>query len=83
MHERRGIIPSLEPGFGGWFLTNEDGCSHGMLNILNLIDDARCFETVRAMRWPQGVTCPHSTTLPKSLKQGHATESAAGTTKNN
>ena len=22
MHERRGIIPSLEPGFGGWFLTN-------------------------------------------------------------
>src|SRR5208337_4390495 len=25
MHERRGIIPSLEPGFGGWFLTNQDG----------------------------------------------------------
>ena len=22
MHKRRGIIPSLEPGFGGWFLTN-------------------------------------------------------------
>ncbi len=22
MHVRRGIIPSLEPGFGGWFLTN-------------------------------------------------------------
>ena len=25
-----------------------------MLNIVNLIDDARCFETVRAMRWPKG-----------------------------
>ena len=40
-----------------------------MPNILNLIDDARCFETVRAMRWPQGVTCP-SATLPKSRNRG-------------
>lgn len=28
-----------------------------MLNILNLIDDAKCFETVRALRWPEGVRC--------------------------
>ena len=41
-----------------------------MLNILNLIDDARCFETVRAMRWPQGVTCPHCDS-PHVTKQGH------------
>jgi transposase-like protein len=41
-----------------------------MLNILNLIDDARCFETVRAMRWPQGVTCPHCHS-PQITKQGH------------
>ena len=42
-----------------------------MLNILNLIDDARCFETVRAMRWPQGgVTCPHCDS-PQVTKQGH------------
>ena len=41
-----------------------------MLNILNLIDDARCFETVRAMRWPQGVTCPHCHS-PQVTKQGH------------
>ena len=40
-----------------------------MLNILNLIDDARCFETVRAMRWPQGVTCPHCHS-PQITKQG-------------
>ena len=40
-----------------------------MLNILNLIDDARCFETVRAMRRPQGVT-PHCHS-PQVTKQGH------------
>ena len=41
-----------------------------MLNILNLIDDAKCFETVRAMRWPQGVACPHCHS-PQVTKQGH------------
>jgi transposase-like protein len=30
-----------------------------MLNILNLIDDVKCFETVRSLRWPDGVSCPH------------------------
>jgi transposase-like protein len=29
-----------------------------MLNIQNLIDDAKCYATVREMRWPDGVTCP-------------------------
>jgi transposase-like protein len=29
-----------------------------MVNIQALIDDAKCFETVRAMRWPDGVRCP-------------------------
>ncbi len=29
-----------------------------MINLQNLIDDAKCFETVREMRWPEGVTCP-------------------------
>ena len=29
-----------------------------MVNIQALIDDARCFETVRTMRWPDGVRCP-------------------------
>ena len=38
--------------------------------MLNLIDDARCFETVRAMRWPQGVTCSHCHS-PQITKQGH------------
>jgi transposase-like protein len=30
-----------------------------VVNIQNLIDDFKCFETVRELREPQGVTCPH------------------------
>ncbi|HEO65153.1 MAG TPA: transposase, partial [Spirochaetes bacterium] len=29
-----------------------------MINIQKLMDNAKCFETLRAMRWPKGVTCP-------------------------
>jgi hypothetical protein len=28
-----------------------------MLKIDNLIDDAKCFESVRQMRWPEVVKC--------------------------
>ncbi len=30
-----------------------------MVDIQDLIDDAKCYETARTMRWPDGVTCPH------------------------
>ena len=29
------------------------------LTLLPLIDDQKCFEMVRQLRWPDGVTCPH------------------------
>ena len=29
-----------------------------MVNIQNLFDDAKCYQTIRDMRWPDGVTCP-------------------------
>ena len=29
-----------------------------MLNLASLIEDAKCYETVRQIRWPQGVNCP-------------------------
>ena len=29
-----------------------------MIHIQSLIDDAKCFETVRALRWPDGVCWP-------------------------
>ena len=30
-----------------------------MLRIQNLIDDAKCYEALRELRWPDGVLCPH------------------------
>lgn len=30
-----------------------------LLQIQHLIDDAKCFQTVRELRWPDGVRCPH------------------------
>lgn len=30
-----------------------------MLNIQQLIDDAKCYAVVREMRWSDGVKCPH------------------------
>ena len=30
-----------------------------MLTIPALIDDARCFQVLRDLRWPPGVRCPH------------------------
>ncbi len=45
-----------------------------LVHITNLIDDAKCFETVRQLRWPDGVICPQcrsrhvtkdATTIPR------------------
>ena len=41
-----------------------------MVNIQALIDDAKCFETVRAMRWPDGVRCPECDSADVT-KDGH------------
>jgi transposase-like protein len=30
-----------------------------LVNIQTLIDDAKCYDTVRTVRWPEGVRCPH------------------------
>src|SRR5512135_2328377 len=40
-----------------------------MINLPNLIDDAKCFQTVRELRWPEGVTCPHCSS-PEVVKDG-------------
>ena len=34
------------------------GDTGAMIHIQSLIDDAKCFETVRDLRWPDGVRCP-------------------------
>jgi transposase-like protein len=28
------------------------------VNIKNLIDDVQCYQTVRELRWPEGIVCP-------------------------
>ena len=33
--------------------------SRNLLNISAIIDDTKCFETVRGLRWPAGVRCAH------------------------
>lgn len=30
-----------------------------MIALQSLLDDAKCYETVRHLRWPEGVRCPH------------------------
>ena len=30
-----------------------------MVNIQDLFDDAKCYQTIREMRWPDGVGCSH------------------------
>lgn len=30
-----------------------------MIALQSLLDDAKCYETVRHLRWPEGVGCPH------------------------
>lgn len=40
-----------------------------MIHIQSLIDDTKCFTTVREMRWPDGVQCP-TCDSPDVIKQG-------------
>ena len=39
------------------------------LTLLPLIDDQKCFEAVRKLRWPKAVTCPHCDS-PEVTKRG-------------
>jgi transposase-like protein len=43
-----------------------------MVNIQDLFDDAKCYQTIRDMRWPDGVACPHcsSTSVIKNGRDG-------------
>lgn len=43
-----------------------------MLNIQNLIEDAKCYDTIRALRWPDGVRCVHCRSAAVT-KQGRDT----------
>jgi transposase-like protein len=40
-----------------------------MVNIQDLFDDAKCYQTIRDMRWPYGVRCPRCSS-PAVIKNG-------------
>ena len=40
-----------------------------LINILGIIDDAKCDEMVRLLRWPDGARCPHCDS-GTAVKQG-------------
>ncbi len=45
-----------------------------MLNIQNLIDDAKCFAEVRQLRWPNGVCCPQCGSTHIKKRGFHTTQ---------
>jgi len=51
-------------GIGGWYtlttfcVPTHDRSPTVQINIKNLIDDGQCYQTVRELRWPDGVKCP-------------------------
>ena len=47
-----------------------DGGNASIIQITQLVDDAKCFEIVRTFRWPNGVLCPHCVAT-NVIKNGH------------
>jgi len=46
------------------------------VNIKNLVDDVQCYQTVRELRWPDGVACP-SCESQQVIKRGFDDTEAA------
>ena len=43
-----------------------------MLAIQDLVDDAKCYETVRELRWVTEVSCPHCTSTQIKKRGKHS-----------
>ncbi len=43
--------------------------AHKLLVIRNIIDEAKCYQTVRDLRWPEEIQCPHCDSF-KIIKYG-------------
>jgi transposase-like protein len=46
------------------------------VNLQSLMDDTKCYETVRALRWPEGVHCPHCASSPVTQPGRDTTQAA-------
>jgi transposase-like protein len=47
-----------------------------MIHIQSLIDDAKCFATVRELRWPEGVKCPACSSIDIGKRGFHTNQPA-------
>ena len=47
-----------------------------MINLQSLLDDSKCYDTIRQLRWPVGVRCPHCESA-QVTKQGWDTTQPA------
>lgn len=47
-----------------------------MIALQSLLDDAKCYETVRQVRWPEGVRCPHCASAHVSKQGRDSTQKA-------
>ena len=47
-----------------------------MLNIQEIVDDAKCYEKVRELRWADGVCCPHCESTMVKKRGRHSTQKA-------
>jgi transposase-like protein len=45
-----------------------------VITIQALLDDAKCFEVVRKLRWPEGVCCPHCNGMEIAKRGMHTTQ---------
>lgn len=46
-----------------------------MITLTSLIDEKKCYETVRELRWSEGVSCPHCGSKEVKLRGLHDTHS--------
>ena len=65
-------LPLIRLSSPTWALVSAEamGDTGAMIHIQSLIDDAKCFATVRNLRWPDGVQCPHCES-PQIIKHGY------------
>jgi hypothetical protein len=67
--QRTGAGPTIEPEEATRSFPQDTGASAMLVNILGIIDDAKGYEMVRQLRWPDGVRCARCDS-GKVVKQG-------------
>ena len=65
----RGRHPTIKPEEATRSCLPAKGAPVMLVNILGIIDDAKCYEVVRQLRWPDGVRCAHCDSA-RIVKQG-------------